>query len=66
MPKLILVVFALLLGGTAAADARSLALIIGNDSYASIPKLDKARADASGYAAFRVAKIEPSKVIRDV
>lgn len=41
-----------LLAGTAPAAARTLALIIGNDSYVNIPKLAKARADAAGYGAF--------------
>ena len=33
------------------ALAKSLALVIGNDSYAQLPMLEKARADARGYAA---------------
>ncbi len=39
-------------GSGSTAAARSLALIIGNDSYASIPKLSKARSDATGYAQY--------------
>lgn len=52
MRQFVLVVMILLLAGAAPAGARSLALIIGNDSYVNIPQLAKARADASGYADF--------------
>lgn len=31
------------------ASAKSLALIVGNDAYENVPRLQKARADASGY-----------------
>jgi uncharacterized protein YecT (DUF1311 family) len=49
MLRLIALVLLLAAG---AADAKSLALVIGNDAYAEIPALQKARADAAGYAAY--------------
>lgn len=39
-----------------AAQARNLALIVGNDSYSAVPALHKARADARGYGAFFAAR----------
>ncbi|MCU0907568.1 MAG: caspase family protein [Rhodobacteraceae bacterium] len=41
----------LLLAPWPALAAKSLALVIGNDSYVEVPALQKARADAQGYAA---------------
>lgn len=39
------------LGTTAPASARLIALVIGNDSYVNVAPLQKARSDASGYEA---------------
>ncbi|PUB09869.1 caspase family protein [Yoonia sediminilitoris] len=45
--RILVALFLLALPGLAAA--KSLALIIGNDTYDNVPSLQKARADASGY-----------------
>jgi hypothetical protein len=50
MRLLLLAVLALAITSFSAA-ARSLALVIGNDSYENVPILQKARADAAGYEA---------------
>ena len=46
----LLAALALMLALVQPAGAKSLALIVGNDSYLEIPPLQKARADAAGYA----------------
>ena len=46
------VVVLLLIYSAGFARAKSLALIIGNDSYQNVEPLQKARSDAEGYAAF--------------
>jgi hypothetical protein len=47
----LVVALILMLAPIPALAAKSLALIIGNDSYVEVPALQKARADAQGYAA---------------
>jgi len=51
MRAVLIAALCLALWATGAA-ARSLALVIGNDDYAHLPDLAKARADARGYAEF--------------
>lgn len=50
------VVVALAAGALPAVASRTLALIIGNDTYAQLPPLAKARSDAQGYAVFLGAR----------
>ncbi len=52
--------------GSGHARAKSLALIIGNDGYHSIPTLDKARSDASGYTSFFRAQGFETSVFTDL
>jgi hypothetical protein len=47
----VVVALILMLAPVPALAAKSLALVIGNDSYVEVPALQKARADAQGYAA---------------
>lgn len=47
---------ALLLAGLPAAAERKVALVIGNDGYANVPPLRKARADAEGYRDYLAAE----------
>ena len=66
MLRLWLIALTVVLAGAGPAGAKSLALIIGNDTYSNIPQLSKARADASGYSAFFEASGFETSVFTDL